>query len=42
MAQVIKLMEFQNEDQLDTLTIMICTNDIFRAPVTPDTGGKLC
>ena len=36
MGQVIKMIEFQNEDQLDTLRIMIGTNDISRAPVTPE------
>ena len=36
MAQVIKMMEYQNEDQVDTLIVMLGTNDISRAPVTPD------
>ena len=36
MAQVIKMMEFQGEDQLDTLGIMLGTNDVSRAPVTPE------
>ena len=36
MAQVIKMMESQNEDQLDTLIVMLGTNDISRAPVTPE------
>ena len=35
-AQVIKMMESQNEDQLDTLIVMLGTNDISRAPVTPE------
>ena len=36
MTQVIKIMEFQKEDQLDTLMIMLGTNDISRAPVIPE------
>ena len=35
-AQVIKMMEFQSEDHLDTLIIMLGTNDVSRAPVTPE------
>ena len=35
-AQVIKMMEFQGEDYLDTLVIMLGTNDVSRVPVTPD------
>ena len=35
-AQVIKMMEFQSEDQLDTLVIMLGSNDVSRAPVTPE------
>ena len=35
-AQVIKMMEFQGEDHLDTLVIMLGTNDISRAPVSPE------
>ena len=35
-AQVIKTMEFQGEDHLDTLVIMLGTNDVSRAPVTPE------
>ena len=35
-AQVIKMMEFQGEDQLDTLVIMLGTNDVSIAPVTPE------
>ena len=31
-AQVIKMMEFQSEDHLDTLIIMLGTNDVSRAP----------
>ena len=33
-AQVMKIMEFQSEDYLDTLVIMLGTNDVSRAPVT--------
>ena len=35
-AQVIKMMEFQGEDHLETLVIMLGTNDVSRAPVTPE------
>ena len=35
-AQVIKMMEFQSEDHLDALVIMLGTNDVSRAPVTPE------
>ena len=35
-AQVIKMMEFQGDDHLDTLVIMLGTNDVSRAPVTPE------
>ena len=35
-AQVIKMMEFQSEDYLDTLVIMLGTNDVSRAPVIPE------
>ena len=35
-AQVIKMMEFQGEDHLDTLVIMLGTNEISRVPVTPE------
>ena len=35
-ALVIKMMEFQGEDYLDTLVIMLGTNDVSRAPVTPE------
>ena len=35
-SQVIKMMEFQSEDHLDTLVIMLGTNDVSRAPVTPE------
>ena len=35
-AQVIKIMEFQSEDYLDTLVIMLGTNDVSRTPVTPE------
>ena len=35
-AQVIKMMEFQSGDHLDTLIIMLGTNDVSRAPVTPE------
>ena len=35
-AQIIKMMEFQGEDYLDTLVIMLGTNDVSRVPVTPE------
>ena len=35
-AQVIKMMKFQGEDHLDTLVIMLGTNDVSRAPVNPE------
>ena len=35
-AQVIRMMEFQGEDHLDTLVIMLGTNDLLRALVTPE------
>ena len=35
-AQVINMMEFQGEDHLDTLVIMLGTNDVSRATVTPE------
>ena len=35
-AQVIKMMEFQGEDHLDSSVIMLGTNDILWAPVTPE------
>ena len=35
-AQFIKMMEFQGDDHLDTLVIMLGTNDVSRAPVTPE------
>ena len=35
-GQVIKMMEFQDEDHLDTLVIMLGTNDVSRVPVTPE------
>ena len=35
-SQVIKIMEFQGEDHLDTLVIMLGTNDVSRVPVTPE------
>ena len=35
-AQFIKMMEFQGEDHLDTLVIMLGTNENSRAPVTPE------
>ena len=35
-AQVIKMIEFQSEDHMDTLIIMLGTNDVSRAPVTPE------
>ena len=36
MAQVIKIMEFQGEDHLDTLVIMLGSNDVSGVPVTPE------
>ena len=36
LAQVIQMMELQNEDQLDTLIILLGINNISRAPVTPE------
>ena len=36
MAQVIKMMEFQGEDYLDTLLITLGTDGVSRAPVTPE------
>ena len=38
---MIQMMEFQDEDLLDTLTIMIGTYDISRIPVKPDTRWEL-
>ena len=35
-AQVIKMMKCQGKDYLDTLVIMLGTNDVSRAPVTPE------
>ena len=35
-AQVIKMIEFQSEDYLDTLMIMLGTNDVSRVPMTPE------
>ena len=35
-AQLIKMMDFQGEDHLDTLVIMLGTNDVSRAPVTSE------
>ena len=35
-AQVIKMMELQNDDWLDTLIMVIGTNDVSRNPVTPE------
>ena len=35
-AQVIKTMKSRNEDQVDTLIVMLGTNDNSRAPVTPE------
>ena len=39
-AQVIKTTEFQGEDHLDMLVIMLGTNDVSRAPVTPEGKGN--
>ena len=36
MAQFIKMMDFHGEDHLDTLVIMLGTNDVPRVPVTPE------
>ena len=35
-AQVIKMMEFQGDNHIDTLVIMLGTKDVLRAPVTPE------
>ena len=35
-AQVIMMMEIQGEDHLDTLLIMLGTNDISKVPITPE------
>ena len=35
-AQVLKTMEFQGEDHLDTLVIRLGINDVSRVPVTPE------
>ena len=35
-AQAMKLIEFQNEDQLDTMKVMLGTNEISTAPITPE------
>ena len=35
-AQVIKMMELQNDDRVDTLALMTGTNDVSRNPVTPE------
>ena len=35
-AQFIKMIEFQSEDYLDTLVIMLGTSNVSRAPVTPE------
>ena len=35
-AQVIKMMELQSDDRVDTLTVMIGMNHVSRNPVTPD------
>ena len=40
-AQVIKMMEFQSVDYLDTLLIILGTNDVSRAPVTPESKWQL-
>ena len=39
-VQVIKMMEFQGVDHLDTLVIMLATNDVLRAPVNPEGKGS--
>ena len=40
-AQVIKMMESQNEDQVDNLIVMLGTKDISRAPVTLESRWEL-
>ena len=40
-TQFIKMMELQNDDSVDTLTLMIGTNDVLRNPVTPETKWEL-
>ena len=35
-AQVIKMMQLQNDDRVDALTVMIRTNDVSRNPITPE------
>ena len=35
-AQIIKMMELQNDDRVDTLTLRIGTNDVSRNPATPE------
>ena len=35
-AQVIKMMELRNQDRVDTLTVMIGTNDVSNNPVSPE------
>ena len=39
-VQVINMMELQNDDRVDTLTVMIGTNDVSRNPVTPKAKSK--
>ena len=39
-AQVIKMMELQNNDRVDTLIVMIRTNDVSRNPVTPEANWE--
>ena len=36
LAQVIKIMELHNDDRVDTLTVMIGTNDFSRNLITPE------
>ena len=36
MGQVIKMMEFQGEDHIDTLVIMLGTNEVSGVHVTPE------
>ena len=35
-AQVIKMMELQNNDRVDTLIVMLRTNNVSGNPVTPE------
>ena len=37
MSQVIEMMELQSDDRVDTLALMLGTNDVSRNPFTPET-----